>query len=260
MATTPGAVTCDFLVLDGDSSCKNTIEKVVPGVKSVACFNHYTKALYKRLSAKFKLSQRVVKKAVKATKTTPAVAAVVDICRCKGTHKWTGKHCGCANDKTAKHIQSLVFAAGVKAGKDAAVFKRLVDEILLHMRGDHSTCTFHSKLQCNCSAKCLSRRCDCGECPPERSRTCFGEPAEPTCTGIPWASSVSSVTCDYHYSIIKEELEGIIRTADSVIVEALGHKVDTCHNEGLHKFMLDARNKGLNMSPGWYAAMTNIGK
>jgi hypothetical protein len=147
MATTPGAVTCDFLVLDGDSSCKNTIEKVVPGVKSVACFNHYTKALYKRLSAKFKLSQRVVKKAVKATKTTPAVAAVVDICRCKGTHKWTGKHCGCANDKTAKHIQSLVFAAGVKAGKDAAVFKRLVDEILLHMRGDHSTCTFHSKLQ-----------------------------------------------------------------------------------------------------------------
>jgi hypothetical protein len=147
------------------------------------------------------------------------------------------------------------------------VFAAVLKQFHEHLQGNHERCTFHSKYECDpakCdqpNPPCDSRGCDCGLCPADGPRRCFGNAAvkDPACKSTkPWKSTLPPITCPRDVEVMKHEIDGIIQSAHELIVEAVG-KVDTCYNERVNKIISDARAKGQRPSAHLYAALTNVG-
>jgi hypothetical protein len=214
------------------------------GKQLIECGNHYCKSRFKHLGEQFAKSSR------------PPAQHLPDVslnkCKCSGgNHSWSGTHCGCANIKNAKHIQSLVFAALVTAGNNAVEFAATLQTIPDHVAGKHDSCKFHAKTQCNNPDKarrCASRACDCRECAPGK-RECFGTPVECACGhSAPWVSIMPTITCPYHLQLVRDEVATVIKDIPKLLAPGAPFgKLDTCRNESINKQILDVRSKGIHM-------------
>ncbi len=145
-------------------------------------------------------------------------------------------------------MQSLIYAMLSSAGCDTDKFVALLKQIPQHIRGVHKDCTFHAQTRCTAKPPCPTRACNCGTCPPE-TRKCFGDPVECVCgNAAPWQSTARPVTCDFHASLIDEEVAQCIQDAPSLLPRGatLG-KADTCKAESVFKQALGARSKGVAM-------------
>lgn len=241
-----------LLVLDLDSTVWKQVRKILPDITISPCFNHFCKACKKRLTDAF---------AGKAPCGDHK-------CHCTGNHRRTSdQNCGCGSAEHAHHLYSMLFGAASQAKSDAVKFGEIVGQFKEHLRGNHTNCTFHAQFQCDptkctqASKPCDSRGCDCGECPKDGPRECFGNSVvkEPVCQSrVPWKSSLPVLTCPRDLALLDKEIDAIVQAAHELIIEAIG-KVDTCYNEHVNKVIGDARAKGQRPKASIYAAMTNVG-
>ena len=125
-------------------------------------------------------------------------------CGCVGkNHCWLEHSCcGCLHDSHCKYVQGLTHAIActVKSSDELIVRLRLLPE---HMRGNHAKCSgvLHATRMCIGPCKCPRRSCKCGLCEAGKPRKCFGDPIDPPASceyAVPWASSISPVTCHGH--------------------------------------------------------------
>lgn len=267
---------CGFgkISLDGDSNSYCQVKHHHPHAQLIPCFNHANKAACKRAMA------------LVLTKVRDARAKLsgdeLNRCKCTGNHTWTATEsracCGCANVAYCTHVQACIHAIGSGCKGDGTKFATLCEALKKHIAGNHEDCQeFHPSKRCNCDAKCKVRDCTCAaditdcsrqhgidgcDCPGDvctkPTKRCFGKPREPTCEGTPWVSALPPVTCKFHLRILTDQIDAMATIAPALFASSLG-KLDTCRNECIHKFILDARMKGLVMSPWKYELVTEIG-
>ena len=194
-------------ILDGDTSLHAIMTAVYSHSKVCPCCNHYFKNVGKHL-----------RKFV-ASKAFPDGFK----CHCAGkshvrTASSTRDLCGCPTLTTVSRIVSKLHAAKTHAGDSPDKFADRVEELIRHLGGDHTSCTFHSTHRCtgeHCGGvKHASWRCSCADpkCTLE-APLCWGEPCEPpsACRSkVPWTSrSIGDVTCPGHLHAFEAKLREV---------------------------------------------------
>jgi DNA polymerase III epsilon subunit-like protein len=241
----------DKVVLDGDDDNHNVVQLSWPDAETVYCFNHWCKAGKKLLEAGFSSKQ--------------AVDGYLCMCHGRNHIRAGPTPCCCATAMHAHHAYSMMFGAASIAGDDHEKFAAVVSQFPAHLAGSHDSCSFHAKMRCggSCDPPCPTRECDCGACPDDGPRECFGNtrPIDPlpTCKSPkPWKSSLHSICCDKDNHLVKQWAEKSVKHQKFLIIKGFG-KMDTCENEHYNKGIADARAKGQVCSPAPYRCLTEKG-
>ncbi len=116
-------------------------------------------------------------------------------------------------------------ATGVAAGNSREIFVEGINQLKLHIAGNHSTCTFHPRQKCDgsCDEKCRTRKCNCSpvggqQCGVDgRPVQCFGSPKEPDCAGVLWSSKCWPIHCPYHLRLFQKELDSLAANVESIL-------------------------------------------
>jgi hypothetical protein len=113
-ALVAAGISTAFIVADNDTKVEGIITELMPDTKIIACFNHFCRALSKRLQ--LVCDKKSAMLPVQSEDGGHNMKSKQEEVRCMcagGRHRWTGaSRCGCPTKASCKKLQSEVFALG----------------------------------------------------------------------------------------------------------------------------------------------------